>query len=394
MQTTSYNKTELLIFGYISSIKRLLDDETIIPDEICKLCILFYARAISILWSRIKWNIADPIGNDFFVLDIDKDKSVRIKTERLNDWVYERDEDIFMQSQNFKYKKEILDGVFTLVTKPMRSFIKGRHRYPPAFPYLCLYDPYTKETKYEYLSSKSLEHNIMPKQFLYLQNKQTMIYQHDKKLYELKMDVISQDDDLCKFIEIESGNEIDIELSFKVSGRRRLIEHHWLQMVYLPKQESIFAVNCFFIRSRLYEQNKSVQIAPCRLFNINERKWINIEDYKYETEELNWFDITSLFYHDIDDRVYMIDNRKKDLSYFDLYKQKWNVLRRECKVENEVLWIDNKILYGVQTTNHEEWKFTMNTLDLRDKDDKWMSNYKTICNNERADGGFQFHQYS
>ena len=262
---------------------------------------------------------------------------------------------------NVTFQRVLLNGIFILIRTISDGVIS---------PYLCLYDPLTKETKYEFLSTKPWAHDTSPHQFLYAKDKQCIIYEYDAKLYQLYLNEIETDNDLSKFVEIKMNKELNLMLG------HHGVTRHWLEMVYIPNYESIFAVRCRRSHlvgilqripkatSKMIEKN-----AACRLFNMKDGGWNKVDEYKYYQQMTKkTFTIRALFY-DGDNRVCMIDC-DYNLSYFDLKTKKWMKWKRgKCK-QNNVHWIDNDVLYGLRQS---ESYFVLNTLDLKDEDSEWKS---------------------
>ena len=118
------DKIELLIFGYISSIQSLLDNEEIIPYDIYQLCLLFYKNNnVSILWSK-------TIGNKFEmgIFDVNERESTTINTAKLSKMNHIHPPSNICHFTNYSFKNEILNGIFTLIQTWLAT----------PFLYLCL----------------------------------------------------------------------------------------------------------------------------------------------------------------------------------------------------------------------------------------------------------------
>ena len=142
--STSVDKTTLLIFGYISTIKSLFDDNTIIPQEIYQLCILFYQiNGRLILWSKqiytmgkFVFGIFDTHNGENFIVNTTKFPEMNDNKNRPSNPCH---------FTNFRFKQQTLNGIFTLIlkTKLYRQFCK----FLQLAYFLCVLSPdYLKST--------------------------------------------------------------------------------------------------------------------------------------------------------------------------------------------------------------------------------------------------------
>ena len=374
--STRVDASELLIFGYISSIQALFGDNQIIPREIYELCLLFYkSNGMFILWPKI---MTHPYHGGFptFVFgicDINKRQHFTLKTpkiHKMNQIHLPRDSNP-CHFTKLRFKQQTLNGFFALI-------LNSR-------PYLCLYDPCTKETKYEYLSPISLGKTnsvyqpfITPKQFLFIEHNQRIIYEWNGKLYQLDLNTIETDDHLTKFVEIDTEKSIDLVLD---SCKR---SKSWLKMVYLPNHRSIFAVKCVYIANRFktrgrgqFNNEMMEKFTKCRLFDIDNGIWTELDNYTYLTRKKRTYNFrVELLCWDGNNRVYMsdIDN---NLSYFDLKNKKWSnwkLKKPESDHYRYSFWVDNNILFRIQLNTLED-KFVLDKLELTDgiQNSEWVA---------------------
>ena len=207
-------------------------------------------------------------------------------------------------------------------------------------------------------------------------SKQCIICEYNAKLYQLDLNKIDTNDDLSKFTKIEAKKEFDLVTNDYD------VNIHWLKMIYIPKYEYIFAIKCVRPVPRCGRSHTNVQKvrvkkiekhAQCRLYDIDQRVWTEIDDYMYFADkEQRGFSVDQVLY-DGDNRVCIL-NKKGALSYFDLKDKTWNG-RQTASYYNYspykgVFWINHNNLYGSRMLDN---KLVLNMLDLNDEDSKWIS---------------------
>ena len=381
--TVSCNYDKRVIFGFISSIESSLDKNQIIPRVIYDLCLLFYEnKAYVVFLKTIFGDVLDDglsCQHQFISFDIDKKIFTQIIPKSMNSNLkYDFTKSLchipnishFLSMDTFIKDTQIaqtkLHGIFGGLQPDRYSFR------PKTYPYLLLYDANTHETKYEFISSSPIIQNgfCQQRQFLYLEQEQSIIYEYNGKLYQLKLNEIASIDDFGKFNEIKAENDHNI----------RMDEARWFEMVYLTNESSIFAMQCF-INSRKANQRqlkfngggkRQMRRAGCAIFNTNTNEWTStISDYQYQSQKTQKFELSAKYYDENSDSVYIID-MFGNLAMFNLKKEKWNTLCIGSTVKSSKIWLKDMVLYGLGNTMQDN--YTLNRFDLRDsKQTQWIS---------------------
>lgn len=350
---------ELLIFGYISSIQSSLGDNRLIPRDIYRLCLLFYKQSLLILWSK---------GYDVLelgVLDVDDQKLITLDTPRLkkcmtsyNKYDGRKFKHSMCHITNFRYNKETFNGIFGIVEEGYASDI--------CYPYLCLYDLFTKQTKYEFLSTQHLTpKHAHPKQFLFLKDKQCIIYEWKGKLYQMKLNDVKVADDLSKFTEIKPLNRINMFFAGNNDNES------WLQMVYLPEEQYLFCVKCYK-KSMVNSSNKSVKrLTAGRIFDLEENKWSQIEYYKHWSTRKDRFE-THLLCYDNKSKIFMID-MEYNLCYYDLDTLKWTTVKKlDALSETASMWMTGNHVLNRYEVSADRKSIILMKLDLLTENTTWI----------------------
>ena len=314
------------------------------------------------------------------VVDVDKQKLITLDTSKLKNCMttkYKWSGKLFKESMchitNFRYKQDIFNGIFGIVGEDN-----------VCYPYLCLYDPFIKETKHQFLSTQHLTpKHAAPKQFLYLSDKQCIIYHWKGKLYQLPLDNnIGVGDDLSKFVEIKAQNRINM----KFNG-----PDTWLQMVYLPDQQYLMGVKCYRKKVSTHSNKSMRRLTAGRIFDINEQKWNQIEYYKHWSMRKDRFETRALCY-DNQNRIYMID-MENNICYYDLDDLKWtNIKQLDSMSTNGCTWMSNHhILYRFEVDSANSC-FILKSLDLLKENIEWVKESTVDVEIKQNLNGISLHQ--
>ena len=346
---------ELIINGFIREIERSFKNDTIVPMSIYQLCLSFFhqRKDVKLIWCKrqIAYNNSRFYkSNHYFgVVDFKHKSNFNLKSNLLKDcWMSHRD-CCHIPNISYYLPKDMinnnyhLNGIFANAVKQSED--------KSDFQYLMLYDDNNpNDETYEYKSNKSI--NITPNNYIYLDNKQTIIGQIKGTLYELKLQNIKSKDDFGQFAAIEQSNVNILTESYRDES---------LNMLYLSGNNSIFAVKCTLILHSNCGRS-TVSNTQCWIYNMNENKWIALPDFKFnKTTQLS---IQCLLCYDDYQQNKVYISAKHQTKLFDLNENHWisicgqSISPYHCST----MWCEQDMLYAVEG-HKQEWK--LYTLDTR-----------------------------
>ena len=145
-----------------------------------------------------------------------------------------------------------------------------------------LYDTNDHDIKYEIESKTSLNHNPL-KEFLYCDGINTLIYEYDAKLYQLNLSNVKHPNDLSQFQRMKC-NVTNCPFSYQSRKERK---YNWLNMTYLKRKNSIFAIHCNGVSgyrcSTGADRNIYKYTKKCAVLDLKQKEWIKCKGYPYKS---------------------------------------------------------------------------------------------------------------
>ena len=237
--------------------------------------------------------------------------------------------------------------------------------------YFMLYDENNTNESYEYISCKGMD--AIPRDFIYLDKKQSIIGQHRGKLYEMKLKDIQSKHDFGQFIEIRQSADKNVRKALRKKGF--IMTRYFLNMLYLSDKESIFAIKCTNTLD-IGDTFSAEKETDCWMYNVNECKWRSIPNFKYKSV-CRSFDCL-LCYNDFKQNQIYISAQDRT-SMFDLNKSKWVLLCDKSISQHPcTMWCEYDLLYALDEYRYinvngsiVKHGFRLYTLDTRAWGPKW-----------------------
>lgn len=375
---SSITFTKLLIHGYIRKIQLLLDERSVIPEDIYSICLLFYQiKEAIIFWKNHK--ITQMVTNEsrqFGILDIENRSSKSIKVEKFQSFDGSEYHPLcYIPEIKNKHltNGQTLNGIFML-QKEQNYYL--RHSGFSSCPCLIIFDKeeQTIFAKFEYKSRKNINHE--PPQLLYIESKNMVLYEWNGSFYSFNLHDVKDIDDLHKIRELPQKRQ---KFTLNTFSRRRH-NHDRLHMLYLNyPMNAIFAIKTES-GGLLPATNKEYpRTARCGIFRIESKDWIDIKPFKWMTiDDASYGALyCSLCCNNDNDKVFVIYNNFRTSMYtskYDIYKDEWRTISRGNKpILMNPFWYSNNMLYGLSNSLAMGSEYLLHTLDLRDSTRQWMS---------------------
>eukprot|EP01084_Bolivina_argentea_P234355 394551_1 len=391
--SNKFGKDTFIISGYIRSIQRLLGDQQLIPNSLYDLCYSFYHITLPIIaWIRTTDNNQTKKQyRNFGILDIENNKISIINLNKYANLTKKENKSIYFSTlchipnisvslSNDMTDGQRLDGI--LAAESTQDIFAFGDQIPSyAHLYLFMYKPYYDNVtvEYEYKSNKRIKFECF-NDFLYCSDKNILIYEHYKKLYQLDLNHQITFSDFTNFTLLPQN---DYPFKTRYFMNQTEFSDEYLHLTYMNNHESIFALSCCyqtFENCTWYSRCEPCE-TQCGIYNMNNNNWTVIKPFKYSKmpNNLMSFYNSSTCYDSNDDCIYVYSHcidtadEMKTAQRYDSHKDKWEEISDKNKAWFGGLWTNGEILLGYDRWVHGNGKLTTYRLDLRDNTKKWMT---------------------